>query len=230
MGSNIRSSLDFVSGLAALDFSNTFNPYRDLCPTHDLPTAARMRRENLKRVLDVALQQEEIGLWVGRDLGYRGGRRTGLALTDDVNLRNHGMMFGLDGLSSPTKGPIFVERTATTVWNMIKEINKPIFLWNVFPLHPHMPDQPMSNRSHTKAEALECRFLLDWLLKTLRPNKVVAIGRDAHKALANFNIDAIGARHPSYGGQTEFIQNIRAVYSIDLTKACGISAQGQLFS
>ena len=42
-------------------------------------------------------------IWVGRDLGYRGGRRTGLALTDDVYFADHLERWGLD-VQRPTYG------------------------------------------------------------------------------------------------------------------------------
>ncbi|WP_306789971.1 uracil-DNA glycosylase family protein, partial [Enterobacter hormaechei] len=81
----------------------------------------------------------------------------------------------------------------------MKRINRPVFLWNVFPLHPHEPNAPLSNRCHTRAEREACRPLLTWLINNLRPKIIVAIGRDAELALADLGIAANPVRHPSYG-------------------------------
>ena len=50
----------------------------------------------------------------------------------------------------------------------------------------------------------------------LRPRRVVAIGNDATKSA--LKIAGIGpvvqVRHPSYGGQREFIQQVACVYDV----------------
>ena len=71
----------FVSALAAADLPSVFNPWRDRCELHDRRDAAARRRSNLERVLSAALDVQVETIWVARDLGYRGGRRTGVPLT-----------------------------------------------------------------------------------------------------------------------------------------------------
>jgi hypothetical protein len=44
------------------------------------------------------------------------------------------------------------ERTSTVVWDMLARIGERVLLWNAFPLHPHEPGNPLSNRVHTRAE------------------------------------------------------------------------------
>ena len=153
-------------------------------------------------------------MWIARDLGYRGGRRTGLALTDEVHLAAHGNLYGALPLARATRGPAMGERTAAVMWQVLTNLKRPIFLWNVFPLHPHERDDPMSNRCHTRAERQACRPLLIWLLETLNPRSVIAIGRDAQAALADLDVAADKVRHPSYGGQTEFIAGAYAHYGL----------------
>jgi uracil-DNA glycosylase len=72
----------------------------------------------------------------------------------------------------------------------------------------------MSNRCHTREERQACRPLLMWLLDTLQPRSVIAIGRDAQIALSDLGIAACHVRHPSYGGQPEFTDSMYSHYGI----------------
>lgn len=69
----------FVSELSAIRFPNAFNPYSDACPVHDVPDAPAMRSAILTQILEAAEAASVDAIWVGRDLGFRGGRRTGIA-------------------------------------------------------------------------------------------------------------------------------------------------------
>ncbi|MEW5704936.1 MAG: uracil-DNA glycosylase [Pseudomonadota bacterium] len=211
---NKSEARQFVERLAALRFDTVFNPYAQACPEWDSGNAAATRRRNLELVLEAAMEKGVESIWVARDLGYRGGRRTGLALTDEVHLSYHAALFGTPPLARATKGPAVAERTAAVVWQMLRAIDRPIFLWNVFPLHPHQPEDPMSNRCHTRAERAACRPLLVWLLDALQPRNIVAIGRDAHAALDDLGVRATSVRHPSYGGQPEFVSGLAALYGL----------------
>lgn len=205
---------DFVAMVADLRFNDAFNPYSDVCSDFDRPDAAAIRRANLTAALDAALTKGVDSVWIARDLGYRGGRRTGLALTDEVHLGAHASLLGTEGFQRSTLGPVAAERTATVIWRMLIEIRRPVFLWNVFPLHPHEPGHPMTNRSHTRSERHACRHVLVTLLNLLSPQSVLAIGRDAEMAMADLGIPAKQVRHPSYGGQPEFIAGITKHYGL----------------
>lgn len=215
----------FVDAVASLRFDNAFNPYAEICPQHDNKNSAKIRRKNLELVLQAALSRGVCSLWIARDLGYRGGRRTGLALTDDVHLGNHAKLLHTPPLTRATRGPAIAERTAAIVWQILKAIDRPIFLWNVFPLHPHAPGDAMTNRCHSKTEREACSYLLVWLLEALKPNNVVAIGRDAQLALDELGIKAIGVRHPSYGGQYEFVSGLEAAYKTRLSGSKNLEPQ-----
>ena len=79
----------FVNAVAALRFDNCFNPYVDRCEIHDHHDAPNRRAAALSAMVESAAREPIDAIWVGRDLGYRGGRRTGLALTDDVHIERH---------------------------------------------------------------------------------------------------------------------------------------------
>jgi hypothetical protein len=215
----------FVDSVASLRFENSFNPYSQICPDHDDENSPAVRRHNLELVLQAAISSGVHSLWIARDLGYRGGRRTGLALTDDVHLDSHAELLRTPPLSRATKGPAVAERTASIVWQILRAIDRPIFLWNVFPLHPHAPGDAMTNRCHSKLERAASSHLLVWLLETLKPERVVAIGRDAQVALDELGIEATGVRHPSYGGQSEFVTSLEAVYKIRFIRTANSQPQ-----
>jgi hypothetical protein len=204
----------FVDALTAIHLEDVFNPYSDRCQLHDRADAPQRRRANLLAVVKAAAEDGIDSVWIARDLGYRGGRRTGLPLTDEIHLQTFSDIYGGLTLSRATKGPPVAERTAAIIWKVLAQIDKPVFLWNIFPLHPFEPGDPLSNRCHTRAEREVFRDLLFTLLKMLRPKSVIAIGRDAHHSLLELDIDCHAVRHPSYGGQAEFIRGMNELYDL----------------
>lgn len=206
----------FVSAVASLRFENAFNPYADRCMAHDQSDAPRRRAEILSRIMERAERSDIDSIWIGRDLGYRGGRRTGMALTDDVHMDCHAKRWGISA-SRPTVGEAIAERTAAVVWGMLNRIDARIFLWNVFPLHPHMSGAPFTNRQHNAMERHAGIEMLDLLLKHLRPSRVVAIGNDAAAAAVRTigPTSVVAVRHPSYGGQRQFERQIAELYELN---------------
>lgn len=204
----------FVKALAEIQLPHVFNPYADHCDLHDEPDAAARRRSNLELSLAAAIELEVKTLWVARDLGYRGGRCTGLALTDEVYLSAYSKLFRGVPVQKATRGPVMGERTANTIWRMLSRLPQPVFLWNVFPLHPHERDDPMTNRCHTAKERKTCANFLHAIIGILQPCQVLAIGGDAHKAIEDMGIDSVQVRHPSYGGQNVFIRQIEEAYQL----------------
>lgn len=206
----------FVKELRNLAFENTFNPYSERCEVFDIHDAPRRRRALLKKMLVAACAVEVDSVWIGRDLGYRGGRRTGLALTDDIHLNHHAARWGVE-VERLTKGRAVPERTAATIWCILEQITSPIFLWNVFPLHPYDAGVPFSNRAHNSRERSAGEGLLVELVELLRPKRIVAIGNDAEQAAIRFRgqCDVFKVRHPSYGGQNIFVKQIGTIYNVD---------------
>lgn len=204
----------FVQALSSVTLEHVFNPYYERCPLHDRHDAPQRRQRNLALSLETAIDLQVRTVWIARDLGYRGGRRTGLALTDEVHLDSYSSLFQGLRVAKATKGPAVGERTASVIWQMLLRLGEPVFLWNVFPLHPHEPDDPMSNRCHTRRERETCARFLHDILDLLQPETVIAIGGDAHRAVDSLGIEALQVRHPSYGGQNTFIGQIEAAYAL----------------
>ena len=207
--------IQFLDALKNLSFENTFNPYSNRCAVHDLDDAPERRLKLLHSLLEVATVREIDSIWIGRDLGYRGGRRTGLALTDDVHIDEYAARWGLS-VQRLTKGEIAAERTAAAIWSVLSQINLSVFLWNVFPLHPHEPGNPFSNRSHNSIERRTGEELLSQLILLLKPHRLIAIGNDAAQTARRLSDQhrVVQVRHPSYGGQTQFVAQMSELYDL----------------
>ena len=205
----------YIEILESLSFEDTFNPYVHRCLVHDVEDAPVRRRNALLAMLKVAVMSEVDAIWIGRDLGYRGGRRTGLALTDDIHTQAHAKRWGIT-ISRPTKGQMVAERTAAVIWGLLAQIDARVFLWNVFPLHPHESSEPFSNRSHNARERRTGEELLFALIKLLEPRRLIAIGNDAGDTALRLceHKDVVQVRHPSYGGQTQFLTAMRDLYRL----------------
>ncbi|WP_425509633.1 uracil-DNA glycosylase [Usitatibacter rugosus] len=201
-----------MSELAALRIADCFNPYGEQCPIFDVSGAADQRRQILEAIVASAASRGARALWVGRDLGHRGGRRTGLAFTDDLSAPLHTARWGVEFKAS-TIGPPVSERTATLVWSVLREVDDAVFLWNVFPLHPFVRDQPLSNRGHTSRERGVGEEFLRTLIGLLRPEIVYGIGADASSTLRRVaQCEVVSVRHPSYGGQSLFLRQMEDAY------------------
>ena len=210
------TTAQFVKELSKLNFENTFNPYSDRCVVHDLDDAPYYRSQILLSILEAATDREIDSLWIGRDLGYRGGRRTGLAFTDDVNVQAHTKRWELS-VHRRTRGEPVTERTAAVIWRVLSRVKASVFLWNVFPLHPHEPGNHFSNRTHNSCERRVGEEFLSQLVSLLRPRRLVAIGNDAaviaHRLCEEHRV--IQVRHPSYGGQAKFLSQMNDLYVRD---------------
>lgn len=207
----------FVNALAGVQLPNVFNPYSDTCPVHDKRDAPAVRRRNLRTLLASAHALGIDTIWMGRDLGYRGGRRTGLALTDERHLPAMSRIYPGCESSRTTVGPEVAERTAAEIWAVLARLDVPPLLWNVFPFHPHDEGAPFTNRKFTGRELREVDELNATLISWLRIRRIVSIGQDAAAYAEKFGVEVQCVRHPSYGGVTEFRAGISRLHGIDLS-------------
>ncbi|WP_083235894.1 uracil-DNA glycosylase [Halomonas caseinilytica] len=206
---------DFVEKVSSIHKDNVFNPYWDICAKYDKPNAAQGRRETLFNLVNAASQMNVNSLWIGRDLGHKGGRRTGLALTDEVRASAVGKRWGIN-VPRFTYGEPVSEMTATVIWSMLSNIDENVFLWNVFPLHPYSPGNYFSNRNHNAEERRIGEEILYDLINLIGPKRVVAIGNDAETSAKRVckNLEVVKFRHPSYGGKNIFVQQAQQLYGM----------------
>jgi hypothetical protein len=208
--SDWQSGGALVDDLAQIALPNVFNPYSDHCTTHDLLNGSDIRRANLAAVLDAALAQGASDLWVGLELGARGGRRTGLPLTDEIQLAACGDYWGVSTLARATSGAPVKEQTARYIWQAMATAPRRTFFWNAFPFHCHEAGC-LTNRGHSRAEVALIPPVLPWLIKRLGVTRVVALGNDAQAALGRAGIASHYVRHPGRGGGKLFLQTIHTV-------------------
>lgn len=217
----------FVDFVSSIELPNTFNPYKDRCDKYDQVNAPRIRRAALLALVRKASEVEIDSLWVGRDLGHRGGRRTGLALTDEIHMESYAKRWDIE-FKPVTVGPPVSERTADVIWQALNQIEGKILLWNVFPFHPYGEGDPFSNRSHSASERRIGEAILKALIELTSPKVLIAVGNDAVASLHRYDAHAkiVQFRHPSFGGQTKFLQQTRDYFKL----SDQISAQDTLFS
>ena len=222
-----RVAIDaFLDDLTAYKSERVFNPWTMNCEAVDVDHSFGVRRGNLHAVLCACAHAEDVDVWIGRDLGWRGGRRTGVALVDESSLNDYARSIDVTGLRKATAGPAMRERTATEIHLARARVSRKLFFWNVFPFHPHEDGKPQSNRMHTRQERDVGLAFLTRVLNLLPVDRVVTIGNDATHALRAASVTCCPVRHPSYGGQKEFHRQIDAHYGI----ASGGSLQTDLFA
>lgn len=204
----------FIEDLSNYEAERVFNPWAMNCEQVDVEGSFGIRQENLRTVLYSCADAREVDVWVGRDLGWRGGRRTGVALVDESSLDDYALSIGVVGLKKATAGPVMRERTATEIHIARSRVPRKVFFWNVFPFHPHESGKPQSNRMHTRSERDVGLAFLTAVLALLPVGRVVTIGNDATHALSTADVTCYSVRHPSYGGQKDFHRQMNCHYGL----------------
>lgn len=187
-----------------------FNPWQEACIVDEPWNTPDAKLERLAAHLDCRAEW----LLCGEAPGYQGCRYSGIAFTSEKLL--------LDGciprVPSPgrrltTRRLPFSEPSATIVWRVLYAcgIAESTVLWNAVQLHPHSPDEIHSNRTPTDDELALGAAALGVLVQAYPSARIIAVGRNAEKALKAIKIPfADCIRHPANGGATEFAQGLNA--------------------
>lgn len=206
---------DVVEYIAQVKVIDVFNPYSEVCPIYDYEYSPALRKGLISQIFEKSKSVDVNCLWLGRDLGYNGGRRTGLAFTDDVHVVNHLSRWGIDYPGDIVRNFGVKERTATTIWGVLNSIDVNVFMWNVFPFHPHKKNEIFTNRAHSAKERAIGEEILRQVIEMSRPDKIYAIGNDAFKSASRCanNERVYKVRHPSYGGINIFKNQMAGYFS-----------------
>ena len=202
-----RNKVAAIDGLLA-DLSRatigaTFNPFRDASPD-DVPDAPAIRLANLRHYLEEREQAEMLA--VGEAAGYQGMRWSGIAFTSEFDLLRWGDPYRRSGRRPrPWKEP-----SGTVVHGVLDEFDaeRQVILWNTVPTHPHLPEQPLSNRRPSRPEVAAGLTYVQRLIDVVRPRLVVGVGRIAAETLGT---RAVYVRHPAQSGATAFRAGMRAL-------------------
>jgi hypothetical protein len=185
-----------------------FNPYEHAAHPLDRPGAPALRRANLRNYLDACLDAPPLVL-VAEAPGPWGCRFSGVPLTSEAQLVDPA--HPLDGVPTARADTPHTEYSGSIFWRVMQPYFPRFFVWNSIPLHPHDPGEPLSIRTPRRREGAAWEPLLADLLTELAPERVVAIGRKAERALTEVGADPTYVRHPSQGGATKFEAGATAI-------------------
>lgn len=207
-GPGIGGFIALLRGLPALP--DVANPWTCAVPGIDLPGAAARRRAHLAGYL--AARAGARLVLVAEAPGYQGARFTGVPMTSE---RMGGLRTSHPDAcrSAAERAGGFAEPTATVVGQVLAAagVAQATVLWNAFPLHPHRPGLPLSNRRPTAAELAATAHVLPRLLSLYPGARVVAVGAVARARLAALGVEAVAVRHPANGGAAAFREGMRGV-------------------
>jgi len=192
----------FIGRLADLERpAHCFNPYNSGDPRRDA-----IRRENLRLYFEESFVVEPATLLVGEAPGYNGCRWTGIPFTSERQLARgvpgHGLFGSGKGYRwTSGRDDGFTEPSGTILWGIVDELPRLPLLWNAFPLHPHRPGRPLSNRSPGAGELALHAGVLAELATIFGIRRCVALGRKAQRTLLSLGVEAEFVRHPANGGK-----------------------------
>lgn len=147
---------------------------------------------------------------IGEAAGYQGCRISGIPFTSEALLID-GSIPGIAATPRlSTRLKPWSEPSARVVWRTLHEqrLAGSTFLWNAFPLHPHAPDEPLSNRTPTRGELAAGESVLAALRNALPDAVLAAVGNKSSEALTRLGYPHVPLRHPAYGGVTAFVAGV----------------------
>ena len=179
--------------------SVVYNQYQD-----------RHALDNLHLFLRFLLDHRHDILLIGEAPGHKGCRHTGIPFTSGSVIRNSQHKIFKEIGNKITLPKVDTETTASVFWEFFNDDRPVPILWNAFPFHPHLVDNPDSNRRPSRLEIEEGKRYLLNLYDIFRPKKLCSLGRVGQAILSElFPSDTIiYVRHPSHGGKKKFISGM----------------------
>lgn len=165
----------------------------------------RLRERNLRRYFE---RPHAPILLLGEAPGWRGMTVTGVPFTS-VREVEAGV---LPGLELPPAPQAPWEASSRVFWQTMAQWQGPLPLsWPVYPHHPFVAGKPQTNRTPRSSEVRAGGPVAMELLRALRIETIVAVGRKAQGALAEAGIEAPAIRHPAQGGARMFTDQLLAL-------------------
>lgn len=158
-------------------------------------------QHNLSLYIEQMLKIRPGILLMGEAPGFHGCGITGIPFTDEQTLSTHPFFLGLD-----YEYAVIPEReaTATAVWSIMNKVVP--LMWNIYPFHPWGIHE-RSNRKPNRDEINLGRDIAEKFISLFPIQKIYAVGRAAQA----FRPGIEYIRHPSYGGQAVFKEQMRNI-------------------
>lgn len=179
-----------------------FNQYVEEDPSESRGNS-KIRLINLKSYLTALLNRPVELMIIGESAGYNGAKCNGLHLfTEDYYLKLPGIR-SVNRLVDESKTAKFLDRA---FWGHATPL-----AFNIVPFFTHPENCLASNRKPSKAEIQQGSYFSLKLYQIFKPECVISMGRLAEMGLAQRGIKNDYLRHPSMGGQEEFLRGLRAL-------------------
>lgn len=158
-------------------------------------------KHNLSVYIEQMLEVKPTILLMGEAPGFHGCGITGIPFTDERTLSSHPFFVGR-GYEYSEKPEH--EKTAGIVWSTM--IDKVPLMWNIYPFHPFGIHE-RTNRKPNRDEIILGREIAEQFISLFPIQKIYAVGRAAQSFRPNLEY----VRHPSYGGQAIFKEQINKI-------------------
>lgn len=215
---------NLIADLQAYQGKDSFNPWADYNSHFDIaPEAPVIRSANLKAYLEMRVDAKY--LLIGEGLSYQGGHFSGMAMTSERQVINDVDNLIFKGSKQRTSHPMatskrtvqeqgFTENTGSIVWKTLAPILKTTdwITWNIFPWHPHKPDNLLTNRLPREDEIAAGLALFKKHFDFLGRDRIlIGVGQTSGRTLSEAGYDILTVRHPANGGAPKFKSQIEKI-------------------
>lgn len=191
--------------------SDLFNHYSRFESEREGAEAPELRCRNLELYLSSFAGKPLSEMWVADAPSRYGARWSGVPFTHQNKLSDMARLLGLnEQFVVPTKSPeTRPSGTSAAIWRML---SPPMpLLWNAVMLHPYKVVGGQVRNAETSREHQELnRGALKMVVNQFRPQRVIAIGSEAFKALTRAGIGSTQVSHPG--------RNRHALFWTDMEK------------